>query len=352
MSGLWVLGAIPPEPAGGVSTFVERLVHSSAVHVEGVVDPYWGRKNSIEAKHIVAKGPGVLHRVGALRHLLRLRGHRLLINGSNPRAVLALAPFLVGRKTVTFLLLHHGDLRLAGGWVGRLLFRFAMRRYSYVACLSERQAMFYRSHGVDESKLVLVDSYLPAIQNGIAENSPLLEDVLSWLRSGVGKLVISSGYAEDFYHHGWLLDALRDTSDFVDLRYVVCCYGPETPVLDALRVQASGVKRARVIHGLTPAEFNFLLEQADVYVRPTDVDSFGIAAWDAAAKNLAIVASDVCRRPPGSFVHPQGDRQKFLKSVRSALDGDKGPPQQRTGEARLVKIREFLQKTPAREYNK
>ncbi|MFD2427472.1 glycosyltransferase [Sphingobium scionense] len=190
--------------------------------------------------------------------------------------------------------------------------------------------------------MILVNNYIPAIKQESIISSTKLDQVINWINKGQGSIVISSGYAHEFYHHDWLLDALNDSSDFEDVRYIVCCYGPMTPFLDTLRAKASGLKQALVIHGLNPAEFDYVLELADVYVRASDVDSFGIAAWDAAAKGAAVVASNVCERPPEAIVHPKGNRRAFLASLRAALALHPREQKEIKGVKNRVNIESFL----------
>lgn len=341
MKPLWIYGAIP-QPAGGVSTFVERLVASDAVPIEGVVDPYYGRKNPISALHIYPSRPDAVARGRALFALARLREHPLLINASQPRAALYLAPLLRRRRAPTFLVLHHGDLRAPSNQTARHLMKKALDRYSRIGCLSQQQQDFYRSVGVPSAKLPLLNNYIPPKPAVVDPANGPLGPVMSWLRRTNGPVIVTSGYAQPYYRHEWLLDEMDSSGELDGARYLICCYGPETPLLKTLRSRADASKSAYLAYGLSAAEFDYVLDNANVYIRPTDIDSFGIAVWDAAGKGLAIVASDACRRPPGAFVHPRGDRKKFLASLLLALSSSSAVPDEIEDEDQRISIQDFL----------
>lgn len=337
MNELWIFGPVPPEPSGGVSTFVERLVRSGRVPVAGVIDPYAGRKNTIPATHITPAAPGTKERLRITAQLLRFRRSPLLINASRPRGAIALAPFLVARRAPTFLILHHGELRISGSF-GPAALRLALSQYTRIGCLSEAQREFYLAHRVPPSRLRLIDPYFPPISESVDENAEPLATVLSWLREGEGPVVLSSGYAQEYYHHDWVLDAMEGGELPKGVRYLICCYGPATLLLKQLANRTIRIKNAEVAYGLGPNEFHYLLRRAHVYVRPTDIDSFGIAAWDAAAEGLKVVASNASRRPPHSFVHPVKDRGAFISCLRDALASREAtvPPQLHQGAAESI----------------
>lgn len=346
MNELWIYGPIPPQPSGGVSTFVGRLVRSGTIPIAGVVDPYLGRKSPIPAEHIKPDRPGAKERLRITFQLLKFRQSPLLINASRPLGALALAPFLTGRRAPTFLILHHGELKVSG-YLARAVLRVALSRYTRIGCLSEAQQEFYLALGVRASQLVLIDPYIPPTGGCVEEGAEPLRSVLSWLRKTEGPVILSSGYAQEYYHHDWVLDAIEADRLRADARYLICCYGPVTPLLTQLAERASRMERVHIAYGLGPDEFHYILKRAHIYVRPSDIDSFGIAAWDAATEGLQVVASDASRRPPTSLVHPVNDRDGFLCCLRNALDPCGTPVHSTSRNETLESIASFLSRMPA-----
>jgi hypothetical protein len=267
-----------------------------------------------------------------LSSLLTLKAKPLLVNASMPRAVLLLSPFLVARKAPTALLLHHGDL---GGpermlAVNRRLLRFFLGRFDSIGCLSKEQLRFYENIGVDEAKLSMVDIYMKSAEGSQDPPSEIFGRAAEWIDRDARPLVIASGSAKDYYRHDWPLEALDGGRS--NFRYLLCCYGPRTNYLSELQERFARSANALLVFGLGPSEFERLLELADIYARPTDIESFGIAVRDAAAKGLAIVASDASERPPG-YIHRAGDKADFLEKLDQAL-ADTGSPSRPAGETR------------------
>jgi glycosyltransferase involved in cell wall biosynthesis len=190
--------------------------------------------------------------------------------------------------------------------------------YSAIACLSERQHSFYRRLGIPVDKLSLVDSYFPPHAVSVDESEHPLKEVLDWIESGSGKVIVASGYAKSYYNHDWVIDALENDPALQSARYLLCCYGPKTELLEELRQRLETSGNGRLVYGLTPAQFDHVLGKCDIYSRPTSVDSFGIALWDAAAKGLVVVASDVCARPPQALLHRTGDKEAFKSLLSEA----------------------------------
>lgn len=62
-----------------------------------------------------------------------------------------------------------------------------------------------------------------------------------------------------------------------------------------------------------------LLKQADVFVRPTLSDSFGISVAEALDLGVPAVASNVCRRQKGAILFQCGNKEDFVITVKKQL---------------------------------
>jgi Glycosyl transferases group 1 len=328
-SKLWIWGTVP-DPVGGVAVFCQRLIESNLVPIAGLIDPYFARrKDQIDMEHITPRKPGFLHRIKAMLHLRKIHDQPLFINGSRPQSLLSFAPLLRRRTAPTCLLLHHGDLRGAYRRLGpiRPIILRAMKRIDQILCLSTDQVSFYTEIGIAKTKLSLVNSH---ISEPAAHTSPILSDqaqkALAWIKQSAGPVIIGSGYAQPFYHHDWPLDVIARQGGAVrSARYLLCCYGPETEHLRVLKAACEQVDNARLCFGLRPDEFSQLLAAADIYVRPTSIDSFGIAIHDAIGMGLQVIASDVCERPYGAALHKSGDKKAFTALLLDMIDKPEQP---------------------------
>jgi glycosyltransferase involved in cell wall biosynthesis len=62
-----------------------------------------------------------------------------------------------------------------------------------------------------------------------------------------------------------------------------------------------------------------LFRHADVFVRPTAADSFGISVAEAISVGTSAVASDVCQRAEGAILFRSRDQDDFKTKVLRAL---------------------------------
>ncbi len=323
-AALWIYGSIP-KPDGGVSTFVHRLVLRYAEMIAGVIDPYYGsEKKAIRLAHVFPSRPGRLSSLLVRAGLRNLRNAPLLVNGSTVDSVVMLTPFLTRRTRSSALLLHHGNLaanRYPAAFE-RLVIAKLIDNFDYVGCMSTRQRDYYQRIGVDCDKLVLIDPYVPiSEESGGNTVGAQAKAVLDWIENGAdAPLVLASGYAQDYYNHDWVLAYLDRRKNGPAARYLVCTYGPTTPCLAMLEAQFERRTDARVVHGLSSEEFDQVLSRGDIYVRPTQADSFGIAARDALELGLAVIASDACERDPRMLTHPVGDQHAFEALLDAALE--------------------------------
>ena len=322
MPQFWIIGTVP-EPIGGVAVTIQRLIENAKVPIVGLIDPYFGKKKvPIAVEHHYPSRSGIFSKFAVLLRLYCLRGSPLLVNGSRAQSILGLAAFLMARNAPKALLLHHGDLMLAlpKSRLMDLLIRLVLSSYDRIFCLNEKQLNFYKRFSVPQRKLLLVDSYIkPAGVNQVDGFSKKAKDAIHWAKGAEGNVIISSGYAEEIYRHLWLLRACAESSCIADgSRLIFCCYGPETPHLEKLAEAVALNNQAKLYFGLQPAEFDGLLNEADIYVRPTSIDSFGIATYDAYEKDLVIVASDVCERPDGTLLHAVNDFDGFKHQLMHA----------------------------------
>ncbi|WP_133493121.1 hypothetical protein [Alcanivorax sp. 24] len=65
-------------------------------------------------------------------------------------------------------------------------------------------------------------------------------------------------------------------------------------------------------------DFSFLLNQVDVYLRPTAMDGDSLAVREALTMNVPVVASDVVPRPEGVCIYKYEDTESFIECIRKA----------------------------------
>jgi glycosyltransferase involved in cell wall biosynthesis len=88
------------------------------------------------------------------------------------------------------------------------------------------------------------------------------------------------------------------------------------------------------------------LGKSAAYLRPTSIDSWGIAVGDAILLGVPAIASDVCERYPGAILCDANDYGKFEKLVDESLQSS-NPISTSTvnyAESILISYRKFMSK--------
>ena len=304
-------------PVGGVSSHVRRL--ATAIRADGgvveVIDPYPGKPPASDIQHVVTKRGGA---AGLLEAATLARSAQAdVVHLHFSRAAGKFIPMvllLAGKGKPLAVTLHHGDL--AGALQRapaplRAATRYAMNKVDRFIALSPAQADFYAAEGFG-GRTVRLDSRLPV---GVAPDPQRLPaDVRAALDAAHAageRVLVASGFPTPIYRHGEAVELLRRAMDRAPTRLFLCLYGPgdEEP---GLRRAAKGLP-VTFTHELPPAAFLAILAKADLLVRPTAVDSWGLAVSDALDMGAAALASDVCARDPRARTYPADDRDAFFR---------------------------------------
>ncbi|RJQ25497.1 glycosyltransferase family 1 protein [Candidatus Parcubacteria bacterium] len=327
-----LVGGIP-EPSGGVTNYLFRLAVHFRTHIEQIIDLYpsankWTLKGIPCRVRPVSKLTSVFWLV---RIFLTLRSQIVYFNFSMPGNlfVLALLPKL--KESLWYLTLHHGELGRAlekKGTLVTILFKFVVRRFDRVGYINEKQKMFYYNHGVSKSCLYPVMTYLPYIpsEENDKQDDHLFHDELKAIRGRYTKIVVASGYPTSIYRHDWVLEQFEHGEFNEEICLILCLYGADNEgLLAEYQQRVSKLANVFLYEYLSPKQFQTVLANADIYVRPTETDSFGVAIAEALHVGLAVLASDACERPDGTYVFNRFDQRKFAQLLHGAIEGTLPP---------------------------
>jgi len=302
-----IVGGIP-EPTGGVTNFVYRLVTNYGESIAAVIDMY-DTHNKVDLGtymgdyHTISKG---FFRIFKLATLLRnYKDNTVFFNFSRSYAFILLMflPKFNGCRWI--LMLHHGDLKTSNGFISlflRLAILIARRKIDKVLALSEDQRIFYE--GYSFKNILNTTSYVPC---SLPVNTfGYIQHIAFNLRKRGKIIIIASGFPRRIYNHSWVVDFVKKN----DAALLLFLYG-DGECLQDLSDSCARVEDCYLFYGCTEPAFNFALSQADVYVRPNDVDSFGIACADAITLGIQVLASDVCERYAGceTYRHNRGSKE-------------------------------------------
>ncbi|MDC5080049.1 glycosyltransferase, partial [Acinetobacter baumannii] len=203
------------------------------------------------------------------------------------------------------LMLHHGHLTSK---LPKFLLKYILNKFDVIYTLNDRQANFYKSINPQYS-LISESSYVPASLVDIDESEKLPLNIVTDSKL---KVVVGSGFPRALYQHHLLIELINKNQNAYLFLFL---YGDGELKDELLNLNHPRIK---VFIDKDEDIFNYYLSKADLYVRPTLEDSFGIACADAIEFGVPVIASDVCKRYSGVQVY-NTEEFLFLKS-RNVLE--------------------------------
>lgn len=308
--GTIIVGGLP-QPIGGVTTFLRRLLMANISRVVAFVDLY----PAIDKK-IPTSFKGIYYRAASkpvawLNLFVALFNFRsnfvFFFNYSRLRSLLVFAILPKFKGVKWELMLHHGELstRLPFWFVARIL-----RRFDRVYAIGQNQYSIYASYGL--TSVQRASSYVPPVIEYDSVSLSVKEAVDVVKNSGK-RLVLASGFPRELYRHDV---AVRLCEGRDDRMLMLFLYGD-----GELKAFFQGLNKPNIlVFWDTPEnDFNYALSCASLYVRPTLKDSFGIACADAVSFGVPVVASDVCTRANGVVTCDVGSGDEFIDVCNKAI---------------------------------
>lgn len=247
----------------------------------------------------------------------------------------AMAAFLGAASGVPRVVTRRMDYRLRGGWYTRRLYNHGVQA---VIAISEGVRAMLIASGVEPARIHVVpsgvepDRFAPPPNARAAARARYGIADTAWLAVAVGALEERKG-------HGVLLDALAMLRD---PRLRVLCAG-DGSLRDALPARAAALGLADRVRFLGPVgDVAALLAAADALVMPSHHEGLGVAALEAMAAGLPIVASRVGGLPEAvvdgetGLLVPPGDAAALAAALaRLAADSALAHVLGRAGRARV-----------------
>lgn len=326
-----LVGGIP-RPVGGVTQHVWRLAAQLGGTRTQVLDLYPGAgKYPLPDVPIrTAPNHSLLRSCWFLRQLWETAAPTIHFHFSTVRRISLLDVVLktVSRGRRHVLTLHHGELML--GWREltprqQRAFVRSLNAFDQIVTLSHQQTEFYESIGRIPSELLLpATSYVPLTDSLLKSLECSRDPLASIPQLGTEtRILVASGYPEDIYQHELCLHALDELKSSFPSHLVLCLYGsPRSQSYLKQLLKQCERNDVTVLWDLDFAEFMSILRRASLYLRPTLVDSFGLAVADAINAGVPAVASDVCQRYPGAFLVDAKDPRACVDVCQRVLEGN------------------------------
>lgn len=136
--------------------------------------------------------------------------------------------------------------------------------------------------------------------------------------------------------------SMKDGKSVYGIDFLISCLNDLTNKYDLTIIDLSMKFKKKFEHSHvkyidTPVNFTELMDNHDIYIRPTRSDGMSVALLEAGLKGLKCLASDAAERP--SFVHTYrlDDKKDFLDSIDSLVRDN-----EHNGQVKLTSIDELV----------
>lgn len=318
-----VVGGIP-EPVGGVTTFLSRLIQADQ-RVEALYDLYPSQNKKLPTNY----SGEYIYFHSKWMTLAKLwidcffsKRRIFHFNFSTPRA-LSLLFFLPKFKSKWIVTLHHGNLNSSMSWVER---RVLTRKIDFACYLGKRQAEWYGKY-IGEEKMIASSSYVPAV---LCEPEVEVKRNIENLRERFSTIYVCSGYPRKLYNHEMAVEFIVTQPNAA----LICCIYGDGSEKERLKELSLKVGNFILFDSLLEGDFNYILASSDFYLRLNSEDSFGIAVADAVNFGVTTIATNVCDRYAGAVLIDTPQSGDCLKQVIEDLARDPGAFQKSHGTQR------------------
>tara|TARA_R110001592_G_scaffold308761_1_gene582757 strand:- start:2303 stop:3337 length:1035 start_codon:yes stop_codon:yes gene_type:complete len=311
-----------PRPSGGVTVFLGRLVNRLGEKISfHVLDIHQGQKEPSRAvTHRIVPRSKLLKSPWLIWHIVFFRGDIIHFNYSGCHALIALA-MLPKLNRRFYLTLHNGsqvEKLESFGWIRATLVRLGIKKVDVAFSLCSNHDELYRRLRF-QSEIVKTKTQIPP-----PDISPAPVDVQhSNLRASCRHVLVSSGHVNRTYNFEFLV---RFVTERPTVGGILFLYGDQGD-LEYLRELQNASDPSRFVFYFNKDETTFLsaLKYSEAYVRPTHVDSWGIAVADSLSLGIPAIASNVCERSQGAVICNSLDYLDFAEKLDLMLSAT--PPQ-------------------------
>lgn len=301
-----IVGGLP-KPIGGVTTYLRRMLLKNFQSVVAFVDLYPSTEKQIppgfKGKYISAKSKFVCM-LKLCETTLRFRSDvSYFFNFSKLNALLVFCVLPKFRNVRWSLVLHHGNL---SSHVPGFLVKILLSRFDCIYAIGNNQRAAYESLGVSLYRIQVISTFVEP-QIDMCNVGSDVVDLLERMSHEKKKVIVASGFPRALYQHDV---SLKLIDGFKDRSIMFFLYGEGELKSKFRSITAQNIF---VFFDVNEDVFNYALKHADLYVRPTLKDSFGVACADAVYFGTSVVASDVCERAIGVCTYPVSDSQCFIR---------------------------------------
>ncbi|MCE7507672.1 hypothetical protein [Alloalcanivorax xenomutans] len=319
-----IIGGLP-EPIGGVSSFLYRFATHCMGENDLFLDLYKAKTKYVIPKVKVKNTPfnnWLFRYIFIVINLFTNVSRVVHFHFSGIRSCYIFL-FIPKRSERWILTLHSGKVGARLGCVSRFdkyFFKKVLAKFEVIHAISDQQVSFYLDY-VEPQRVIRAPTYIPPsapLLSQACTEDFVLQEQIGKMKSGGGHILMTSGYPSRIYNFDKFQSGILMMGD--GYYGVVVVYGPGSEEYVSMQQGRSVDDRVLWVSGLTQPQFLRLQKEIDCYVRLTESDSFGIAVADSIELGTPVLATDVCKRYPGTVTIPSHDVEHWTRYLPVKMD--------------------------------
>lgn len=319
-----LIGTYPP-PYGGRSIHIQRLKRQLGKKENIVVYNIGGKLDKPEDGIIRIKNSYLWF----LRYFFLAKEDVIHYHGSNwfDRMIIGLMS-LRGKKTIVTL---HSNVALKddfkkGNWFKKFLIKLGLRQTTFIIVVNPETKNFIVSLGVKSEKVKCIPAFVPpiikkedideiphSIWNFIANHKPLI-------LANAFRIVFYNN--QDLYGINMCIDLCATLkNNYSQIGFIFCL--PDIGDYEYFNKMKQKIKEKGIENNFLfqtkPCQLYPIIMKSDVFVRPTNIDGYGVSIAEAIYFKVPAVASNVCQRPGGTILFKSRNIEEFTSRVKDVL---------------------------------
>ncbi|GAB6168179.1 glycosyltransferase family 4 protein [Clostridium carnis] len=330
MKKISLVGLYPP-PIGGISIHIKRLKE----YLESIgyeVNLYNESKEESEGENI----HNIKSYVSLFIKLLKSDSDIIHFHTINykVRSILWIFKFITNKKII---LTVHGqsylDQMKKSNFIIKKMLVYTLQKIDNTIFVDEKNVKFLRDSGYDMNRIVYIPSFIFPYKNNKEEVYPNI--VNEFMNSPKLKIVINGSIAfyDDNEVYGFyktlkilkcLLDEGVNNKEIILLIAILDSKNlnsKQKEYYDKLKrfIVENNMKENVVIYEVENTELYPIVNNSDLFIRPTIVDGFGVSIAEALFVGTPALATNVCKRPKGTILFNVNNNSEFYEKMKDLI---------------------------------
>lgn len=315
--GIVIAGTIPP-PIGGVSIHTKRLMYY--LNKEGISYTFLELRPFKDGHFdILTYIKNVFYLVlGSREDVVHYQMNNLL-----EAALISLVCRIMRKK---FIYTFHSFRPKNFNCLMKLSYKLCCKLISFSIAPSKTIKKELIKKGMNSNKIYVISTYLPATRE---EYEAYIPDDIRDFCLDQKKILVANAYklykdkdGVDVYGLDMCIEACRRLED-IKILFCIPSVGDEAYYQNCCELIDTYKLRDRILIYRKNISLVSIFRFCDIFIRPTNTDSYGISIEEALVSGIQAIASDVCERTEGTLLFKNRNLEDMISKIEMCLHGNK-----------------------------